>query len=296
MKKGKALEQMIKAIRDHLNNSPDITVVPNAKLTDSCGIEREIDVLVNISKQGETKGIAFECRDHNRKVGVFDIDAFATKYDDLPQITKRIVVSTAGFTKQARQKAKHHNIELHSYTNVPYAEILNFVDVYRIKGKIEVPLQFYIIAEDNNTPLIYCGQKVFNIKDDTPVNIELNIIPFILSWISHIHDKLEAQHTNSGRVLLPFVPPEKWYFLDPYNEKHIVKELCFIVDASLNAHLLDITEQKQYSTSSVRVSKYEQTDNKDLILINDEKSYSAFLQGEDETINKAPIVPQFITK
>ena len=95
MKAGKAFEQLTTAIQQHVNSNAD--VVPNAPLTDICGILREIDVLVTLPTSSGKQEIAFECRDHKRKVGVFDIDSFISKYHDLPQIDKIVVVSNSGF-------------------------------------------------------------------------------------------------------------------------------------------------------------------------------------------------------
>lgn len=58
MKKGKALEQLVVAIQEYIKNSPDTLVVPNAKLIDNCGLEREIDVYVQAKVQGGKIGIA----------------------------------------------------------------------------------------------------------------------------------------------------------------------------------------------------------------------------------------------
>ena len=46
MKKGKALEQVEKAIQEYLNGSSNNAVKTNAILIDIWGIKREIDVLV----------------------------------------------------------------------------------------------------------------------------------------------------------------------------------------------------------------------------------------------------------
>ena len=110
--------------------------------------------------------------------------------------------------------------------------------------------------------------------------------------MSSIDDLLKASHTNTAQLPYTFIPPEKWYLLDADNNKHIIK-LCFaIINVAMNSQLLDVTEQKLYAANDVRVSKYAQTDGNSLLLINDDKQYSALLQDADGTINKTPVIPQ----
>ena len=169
MKAGKAFEQLTTAIQQHVNSNAD--VVPNAPLTDICGILREIDVLVTLPTSSGKQEIAFECRDHKRKVGVFDIDSFISKYHDLPQIDKIVVVSNSGFTKSAKLKAQCHNIELHPLNDVPYAEILRIADVYRLKCKIEIPLPFYLVVGEKNLYIPYQGQNVYDLTNDSEIQL-----------------------------------------------------------------------------------------------------------------------------
>lgn len=165
MKQGKALEQLEKAIQEHLNSRSNNVVISNAFLIDACGIEREIDVLVH-PKGNKDFGIAFECRDHKRKVGLFDIDSFIAKYNDLPQIKKVIVVSTSGFTKDARKKGMHHNIALQSINDLPYSEISKYLNVFRIFSRISICLPYDIVLEDGEKLLPYLLQKVYAVKDN----------------------------------------------------------------------------------------------------------------------------------
>lgn len=290
MKAGKAFEQLTTAIQQHVNSNAD--VVPNAPLTDICGIQREIDVLVTIPTPSGKQEIAFECRDHKRKVGVFDIDSFISKYHDLPQINKLVVVSNSGFTKSAKLKAQSHNIELHLLNNVPYQEILKIVDVSRLRCKIEIPLPFYLVVGEKNLFMPYLGQKVYDMTNDAEIQLEGEIITSFLERVSSLEDQLKSRNTNTAQLPYSFVPSEKWYILDSDNNKHIIKLCCAIIDVSMNSCSLDVSEQKLYAANGVRVSRYAQTDGNSLLLVNDENKCSAFLQNKEETIRRAEVVPQ----
>ncbi len=290
MKAGKALEQLVTEIQKYLGNNSDVK--SNAPLADVCGIKREIDVLVRISNGEKKQVIAFECKDYKRKVDIKEVEAFICKCHDLPEINKGIIVSSHGFTIGAQRKAQYHGIELHPLNDVPYAEILRIADVYRLKCKIEIPVPFYLVVGEKNLYIPYQGQNVYDLTNDSEIQLVGKILTSFTERVSSIDDLLKARHTNTAQLPYTFIPPEKWYLLDADNNKHIIK-LCFaIINVAMNSQLLDVTEQKLYAANDVRVSKYAQTDGNSLLLINDDKQYSAFLQDADGTINKTPVIPQ----
>ena len=290
MKAGKALEQLVAEIRKYLGNNSDVE--HNYPLTDVCGVKREIDVLVKISNEEEKQVIAFECKDYKNKVGIKEVEAFVCKCHDLPEIHKGIMVSSHGFTIGAQKKAQYHGIELHPLNDVPYAEILRIADVYRLKCKIEIPLPFYLVVGEKNLYIPYQGQNVYDLTNDSKIQLEGKILTSFTERVSSIDDQLKARHTNTAQLPYTFIPPEKLYLLDADNNKHIIK-LCFaIINVTMNSQLLDVTEQKLYAANDVRVSKYAQTDGNSLLLINDEKQYSAFLQDAEGIIHKTPVIPQ----
>ncbi len=292
MKKGKVLEQVEKAIQEHLNG-PDTVVVSNAKLKDVLGIEREIDVFVYATNDKEKKGIAFECRDHKRKVGLFEIDSFIGKYQDLPQITKVIVVSTSGFTKDAQCKAENYNIGLHTIEDVSYEEILRFLNVFRVGCKIELLPQCFMVIDGTDTLLPQGVVKVYNEKTDAEVNVLKSLSTFLQMQISSIHDKLCADNTNTKTFPFTFMPPEPWYIFDINNTKRSVREFHIETNWTMIAHPLDISTQKLDVTSSVRVSEWSQTDVDDLVSVHDGHTYSVFIKDNDDNIRRASVVPQY---
>lgn len=292
MKKGKALEQVEKAIQEHLNGRSNNAVKTNEILIDIWGIKREIDVLI-YPKGHKNFGIAFECRDHKRKVGLFEIDSFIGKYHDLSQIKKVIVVSTSGFTKDAQRKAEKYNIGLHTIENLPYEEILKCFEVIRLRSKVEILLPLYIQIEGIDTLVPYLNQKVYVLKDDAEVPIFENIIAFMQKQISTIQEKLSAMNTNTGAFLSPLVSPEKWYILDGNNNKQIIREWRIATQVVMDVQEQGITEQKFDMASSMRISEWTQTDVDDLVLIHDAKTYSVFRKDKDGNIKRANVVPQY---
>lgn len=291
MKQGKTLEQLEKAIQEHLNSRSNNAVKSNAFLIDACGIEREIDVLV-FPKGHKESGIAFECRDHKRKVGLFDIDSFIAKYNDLPQIKKVIVVSTSGFTKDARKKGMRHNIGLHTINDLPYSEISKYLNVFRIFSRISICLPYCIVLEEGEELLPYLFQKVYALKDDAEVIVRIDFISSLLARISYIQDQLCARHTNNEKIELAFIPQEKWYIFDQNNNKQVIKEFRVNAELCMDTQEQEITEQKLDVTSSVRVSEFKQPDGKDLMLVHDDQRYSVFQKDKEGNIKRAPVILQ----
>lgn len=111
-KLGTELEQLVKAVQMTLKDSPNITIETNVKVKDTNGIKREIDVLVEDFNVLPCYRIAFECKDYKRKLDIQIVDAVVGKFLDIPDISKKIIASTEGYTVSAKKKADKYNIEL----------------------------------------------------------------------------------------------------------------------------------------------------------------------------------------
>lgn len=138
-KKGKALEHLITAIQETLIDRKDVSVESNVKIKDTQGIQREIDVLVTSKAQGITINIAFECKEYAKKaVDIQVVDAFVGKCKYLPQIHKKVIVSTSGFTANAIERAEQENIMLCSLENIPFDKILNNYNIHKATPDFKV--------------------------------------------------------------------------------------------------------------------------------------------------------------
>lgn len=111
MKAGREFEKIVERILRVLE--PGAEVVSPGRLPDETMDEpREIDVLVRGRVRGNDIGVLIaECRDHKKPVEVGYIEAITTKQRDV-RADFALVVSAAGFTKGARQKAQAHGIDL----------------------------------------------------------------------------------------------------------------------------------------------------------------------------------------
>lgn len=137
-KKGETLEQLVALIQEVLKDRQDVSIKTNAKLTDTSGIRREIDVLVSTEVQGMPYQIAFECKEYSKKqVDIQIVDAMIGKYKYLPQIQKKVLVSSSGYTENAIKRAKDECIEACSLENMPLDTLLTNTKTFDPIIKIE---------------------------------------------------------------------------------------------------------------------------------------------------------------
>lgn len=114
MPPGIAFEKLVAAIQSKID--PTATVSHNQKIIDRLGQSRQFDVVVQGRFAGQKILGVIECKDLRRPVGVSEIDAFATKSQDV-HANISILVSRKGFTKPALEKCRHYNIQPLSLIN-----------------------------------------------------------------------------------------------------------------------------------------------------------------------------------
>lgn len=88
---------------------PTSTVTHNEVLEDRVGNRRQFDVVIRGHFGGRKILGVIECKDHGRRKGPTDIEAFAKKCENV-NANVRVFVSRNGFTPQALRLAKHENI------------------------------------------------------------------------------------------------------------------------------------------------------------------------------------------
>jgi hypothetical protein len=109
-RKGRSLEKLIESLERVLGGKEGVTIESPKFLADRVtGKMREHDVVITSRTAHHETIIAIECRDRSRKVGVNDMESFASKCQDT-RVNKCVMVSPKGFTKTAQQKAKNAGI------------------------------------------------------------------------------------------------------------------------------------------------------------------------------------------
>ena len=130
-KKGAVLEQLVALIQETLKDRQNTTVQTNVRVVDNTNIRREIDVLVSTVVQGLPYVIAFECKDYSKKsVDIQAVDSFIGKCKYLPCVHRKVMVSSSGFSNNARNRAQAEDIILCSIEELPLDKMFSDTKVY----------------------------------------------------------------------------------------------------------------------------------------------------------------------
>lgn len=204
-KKGAALEQLVALIQDTLKDRQDVIIQTNVKLVDSSGINREIDVLVSTKTQGFPMQIAFECKDYSSKaVDIQVVDTFVGKCKYLPQIHRKILVSTSGYTANARTRAKQEGIELCTLEDIPLDSIFQNTEIYRPVPKYLIEdkllLDFDICDSSAGEP-VFDSYNCYKTNDDSLFDFQFDICQKLFSIETQM--ELAKHYLNNGKK--PFV-------------------------------------------------------------------------------------------
>jgi Restriction endonuclease len=138
------------------------------------GTRRDVDVTVS-TPDGEVYEFAgIEAKHWKEKLDVSDVEALALKLKDMPSVTQRAIVCSAGYTKPAIKKAEHHGVDLYVIKEWTTPIEDNFPDLSPMNGppsKVFRGWQYHLTwpewhihAHFNNPPqfdLIPWDQQVF---------------------------------------------------------------------------------------------------------------------------------------
>ncbi|OBH87973.1 hypothetical protein A5681_01350 [Mycobacterium scrofulaceum] len=103
-------------------NAVDIEVTLGDMVPDEASeTERDVDVTVTVNApDGVYAFKGYEVKHWGNPLSVDDVDALVTKFNDMPSVTHRAIVSSSGFSESAIRKAQRHDLDL--YTISPWTE------------------------------------------------------------------------------------------------------------------------------------------------------------------------------
>ena len=301
MKAGSALEQLVAVIQEYFKDSPNTRIIPNAKLRNRSGVEREIDVFVQAKVQGVEIGIAFECKDYSNKVSVEKVDAFAQKCRELPHINKKVMVSSSGFTNGVKKEAQGQGIELYQLDAVPYEDIFSPYDIYFNILKLDNTCVYGIDVE---AEINLVDDSIYSYAGDKAVDISNYVYDLLQAhlpqWASSIEKFLAEKQVRTYNMRFAVNTENKLYVIDVNGGKHSVRLLLIESDVILSTQLQPIKHQ-QVMTNIVRgenivcTSEYEQNNFDNLVIIDGNAGvpYRAYLKDSEGKMRKTHLVPHY---
>ena len=277
--KWRALELLVAAIQDTIKERVDTIVESDVQLMDANGIERQIDVLVKTKVQGMPFQIAFECKDYKKAVDVQVIDALIGKCRDLPNINKKVVVSSKGFTKNARLKAKKNGVELKTLEDVSLDELLwegyvvHHYPHYSLRSDIYLKLKS-VSVEQRMSISLSKFQGTEGSKNELLSTIK-NIFHDNLSTLEEIG--LYEEYTRNGNTPLLkqciYNHPYSLYLKDVYDNEYIIEEMSFCVEIVFRKRDVLLNKQRCIEKEKLYIGEFniENENNQIVVIENDEK-------------------------
>ncbi|MDD2389204.1 MAG: restriction endonuclease [Desulfobacterales bacterium] len=112
------MENIVAAIERSLNIVPGTKVIPNASIVERISaVPRQVDVYLEIPTGPRTLRIGVEVKDEAAPVDLPEIEQLIVKLKKL-DLDYGCIVSRVGFTKNAREEAERHGIELRTLAQV----------------------------------------------------------------------------------------------------------------------------------------------------------------------------------
>lgn len=159
--------------------------------------DRDMDVEVRGTLNGQPHFILIECKDHKRPIGIGLVDAFESKCRDLNP-DRRIMFSNSGFTEDALKKAKRVGIDMASALK---ATGINVNDPL-IRGKVEREFVARRLTMHFKSSTIwpYEGQT-FDFKDPwQPTELTFDGLP-VIHWLSEKMKAVATEHDDAKKIM-----------------------------------------------------------------------------------------------
>lgn len=173
MKNGKYLENLIYIIQNSFINDSKTKVFKNKKLKNTSGNFREFDIIIETNINNLSINIAIECKDYKSPVSVEKTEAFNSKCLRVPEIHKKIMISSKGFQKDAISAAKSFGIEIYNFNEIENTVIKDWVSLEIFKPyNIYINFDFVEINFNKEASFTITEETLFRI-DDLPVPISL---------------------------------------------------------------------------------------------------------------------------
>lgn len=292
MQAGKALEHLEAVIQEYLKKYPDAKITRNARLTNRFGDKREIDVFVEANFNGEDIGIAFECKDYKRPLTAPTIEAFVTKINDIPQVTKGVIVTTSGYSESAQKTAIVHKVGLYLIDEIPLDQIIPDYRFYGAKVLAEPlfeQLNVHYFADTDDLSFDELP-KMGYLESDKELDVRIEIFKAIYNMrtLCNLTAKFMELRKRAYVTKLKISPNCKLYIEDVHGMKYLINYFEVPVKVDLYMEQCQVASQKRYAKLdngiSVLVSEYNTSlsESSWVVLESEKHKESFYIKNQDE--------------
>jgi len=271
MNDGKDLEQLVRLIQDTLKDSPNTIIYSNNKLKNASGRKREFDILIETTVNSFTVKIAIECKDYKTAVSVEKIEAFEGKCQRIPDINKKVFVSSKGYQRDAINAAKEFGIELYKVEDIDASKIINWFPIKQLQLRMHLKnFSFGLIATDDELPAFNDSVELnsFEFGGRMVKSISNHISNILLEnksriWDINISNFLRdlSNTTKEKAINIPFKISLENAYLLANKKKVVIKEIAGSIDTWFEEKDPNIITSKDYSTNDESKAKYVSMDN-----------------------------------
>lgn len=107
---GQAFQNIVAIVERAIVGQDGIKIETNVRIKDADGDLREHDILITHTEGLRVTRTAVECKDHGRKIGKPELEAFRSKCADTG-IHKGVIVSSSGFATSALKASRRTNVQ-----------------------------------------------------------------------------------------------------------------------------------------------------------------------------------------
>jgi hypothetical protein len=107
---GQSFQDLVAAIERAITGENGVTMETNVRVRDADDDLREHDILLTHTEGLRVTKTAVECKDHGRKIGKPELEAFRSKCQDTG-IHKGVMVSSSGFAESALRASRRTNVQ-----------------------------------------------------------------------------------------------------------------------------------------------------------------------------------------
>lgn len=260
MKDGKNFERINKIIQTAFKTRSDTIIKTNYKILNKSGREREIDILIETTVNNFNIKIAIECKDYNRRVSVEKVEAFHGKCQRIEGLSKKVMIASKGFQKDAINAAKDFEIDIYELKDITDETILSWIDTRVIK-------QLFTTMKLGSSTIIVEGEEsdrefLPELHDNIIVHfvIEKDPMPLLHLVIEKVNEEKRKIHAymiseyslNREKELpmkeiIPIRIDLEGVFVEGTDSRRIfVRQIDSSIEANLHARDSDIEEIRRY--------------------------------------------------
>lgn len=216
---GQAFQNLVAMIERAITGQDGVKMETNVFVKDADGDMREHDILLTHTEGLRVTKTAVECKDHGRKVGKPDLEAFRSKCQDTG-IHKGVMVSSSGFAKSAMKASRRTNVqclELAKVNSFPWVGVSAFYVSRRDFSNIDIQ----VFAK---TPIIP-PFRTFG------VNGEMTMENFKNVCQQAICESAELSALGRDRpatITVHWTPSDEAYAIDANEERHKIDYLIML--------------------------------------------------------------------